>query len=253
LYKIPANTLFLGKNLVYVPQCHSTNTLAAELSQNKEISEGTLVITDNQFAGRGQRGNSWEAAPSQNLTLSFVLKPRFLPAKDQFLINRVVSLGVSDYFREKVPSGTGVYIKWPNDIIINNKKAGGILIENHIHASTIQYSIAGIGLNINQEFFQHPKATSLRSITNKVHELNDELALLSGCLEVRYLDLKQNKINHLENGYLNILYRRNEIHRFRSNNEEWEGTIVGVDEVGRLRIRKNAEVKVFGVKEVSFL
>jgi BirA family transcriptional regulator, biotin operon repressor / biotin---[acetyl-CoA-carboxylase] ligase len=251
LYKIPANTLFLGKNLVYVPQCHSTNTIAAELSQNEEIADGTLVITDNQTQGRGQRGNTWEAAAGQNLTLSLILLPRFMLAKDQFNINRAISLGLADYLRERTPFP--VAIKWPNDVIIHEKKIGGILIENHISGTAINFSIAGIGVNINQESFQHPGAISLRMTTGQTYLLNDELALLLERLERRYLELRRHKLADLENSYLEVLYRRNEMHTFKVAGNERKGIITGVDDVGRLRVRFENEEQIFGAKEISFL
>jgi BirA family biotin operon repressor/biotin-[acetyl-CoA-carboxylase] ligase len=251
LYKIPAKTLFLGKVLVYVPQCHSTNSLAAELSQKEEPGEGTLVITDDQTAGKGQRGNSWESEPGKNLTFSVILKPGFLQAKEQFQINRVISLGIADFLVQKgIPE---VSIKWPNDILIAEKKICGILIENHVSGNSIHYSIAGIGLNVNQQYFTHPKASSVRLISGHEYLLNDELHLLLGCLEARYLELKARHYINLEDDYSELLYRRNETHKFISMNEEFEGTITGVDEVGRLRIKINGEEKVFGVKEISFL
>ena len=120
MYKIPANTLFTGKNLVFVPDCPSTNTLALEISQQSPVKEGTVVITDQQTAGKGQRGNTWEAEPRQNLTFSLILKPTFLAVNKQFYLNIVICLALKDYLRQKT-SGP-VHIKWPNDILVHQKK-----------------------------------------------------------------------------------------------------------------------------------
>src|SRR5213079_1854485 len=79
LYKILAKTLFVGQRLVFVPECQSTNTLLFDLASKSALPEGTVVITSNQFAGRGQRGNTWQAAAGMNLTFSVLLKPSFLP------------------------------------------------------------------------------------------------------------------------------------------------------------------------------
>lgn len=87
MYKILANTLFFGKNIVYVPECHSTNTLLVEMVAKANMIEGTLVITNHQLKGRGQRGNSWEAEPGLNLTFSILLRPSFLTVAEQFFFN----------------------------------------------------------------------------------------------------------------------------------------------------------------------
>ena len=152
MYKIPANTLFVGKNLVFVPDCPSTNTLALQITQQSPAKEGTLVITDNQTAGKGQRGNVWEAEPRQNLTFSLILKPGFLAVSKQFYLNVVICLALKDYLMEKI--SRTVYIKWPNDILVHEKKISGVLIENQLQGAHISNSIVGIGLNMNQKTIQ---------------------------------------------------------------------------------------------------
>jgi len=251
VYKIPARTLFAGKNLVYVPQCHSTNTLAAELGQKVETPEGTVVITDHQIAGRGQRGNTWEAEPGKNLTFSLILKPDFLTAKDQFQLNEAISVGLAQYIASFVAHK--VAIKWPNDILVRDKKVCGILIENHLNSESIGCSIVGIGLNVNQQSFAVPNAESISMITGKEYDLRNEFEVLLHALEVCYLDLKKGKQAELENKYLDLLYRKDEIHLFTARDEIFEGIIIGVNEDGKLRINVGGVERVFGAKEVAFL
>jgi BirA family transcriptional regulator, biotin operon repressor / biotin---[acetyl-CoA-carboxylase] ligase len=250
LYKIPANTLFLGKNLVFMPECHSTNTIAMELCQQSHTPEGTLVITSKQIAGRGQRGNTWESEPNSNLTLSLVLKPSFLAIKDQFYLNIFVSLAIRDLLSQMC-SAT-VQIKWPNDILINELKICGILIENQLSGDRITNAVVGIGLNINQRHFASSTATSLALITSQAYELQLVLELLLGHLETYYLHLRQHHYEKLRAAYLKHLYRINEDHSFLSHERKFEGKIVGIDAHGRLRIRTDGEEKVFGIKEVAF-
>ena len=251
MYKIPARTLFAGKNLVYVPQCHSTNTLAAELGQKVETPEGTVVITDHQTAGRGQRGNTWESQAGKNLTFSLILKPDFLAAKDQFRLNEAISVGIATYLASRVDQP--VAIKWPNDILIQDKKVCGILIENHLNSETIGCSIVGIGLNINQRSFADPKAESVSLVTGKEYFLRDEFEALLHALEVCYLELKKGKKSELESRYLARLYRKDEIHRFTTGNGEFEGIIVGLNDEGKLRINVGGTERVFGAKEMAFV
>jgi len=251
LYKIPANTLFLGKNIVFVPECHSTNTLAADLSSKTDMAEGSLVITAYQSAGRGQRGNTWLVEPDMNFTFSLILKPRFLSVKDQFYLNRFVSLGLTDYLRNYFDEG--VKIKWPNDILIRDKKVCGILIENQLSAMQLTQSIVGIGLNMNQKEFGVTTASSLSLLSGKEFDLQTELEKLLGALEARYLQLKQNKLEVLNSVYLQRLHWINERHTFTASDKTFEGEIIGTDEIGRLQIKSREGIRTFDVKEVSYL
>src|SRR6185369_12885123 len=105
---------------VFVPECQSTNTLLLDLASKSALPEGTVLITSNQFAGRGQRGNTWQAAAGMNLTFSVLFKPSFLAVKNQFALTMVASVAVFDFLKEK--NVEGVKIKWPNDILVGKKK-----------------------------------------------------------------------------------------------------------------------------------
>jgi BirA family transcriptional regulator, biotin operon repressor / biotin---[acetyl-CoA-carboxylase] ligase len=153
LYKIPVGTLFLGKNLLILPECPSTNTFAAELDQAGQAPDGTVVITHHQTSGRGQRGNTWESGTGLNLTFSAVVQPVFLTATSQLHLNKAVALAVHDvvatYVSEnekkekkekKGPAGQATRVKWPNDIMIGEKKVCGILIENQLTGGQLSRS-----------------------------------------------------------------------------------------------------------------
>ena len=251
MYKIPANTLFMGKNLVFVPECPSTNTLALQISQQSPAKEGTLVITDHQTAGKGQRGNHWVAQPGKNFTFSLILMPKFLPLSKQYFLNIVICLALKDYLMEK--TSDVISIKWPNDILVHGKKISGVLIESQIQGGTILNAVAGIGLNVNQTEFQLPTATSLGLVTGVEYDLQAELPLLLARIEGRYLQLRQGKYDLLMSLYLAALYRRGEKHTFSREGEAFEGTIEDIDEAGRLRIRIGEEVRAFGIKEVQYV
>jgi BirA family biotin operon repressor/biotin-[acetyl-CoA-carboxylase] ligase len=251
LYKIPASTLFLGKNLVFMPECHSTNSLALELCQQSTVPEGTLVITSRQTAGRGQRGNSWESQPGKNLTFSVILKPTFLAVKNQFLLSIATSVAIYDYLTGMCQAP--IHIKWPNDILVNEFKICGILIENQLIGDQFSNVVIGIGLNVNQKEFSSTAATSLSQLTHQDYDLQEVLAGLLSRLEARYLQLRQGKAIALEEDYVRHLYRLQELHTFRSGEEQFEGKITGVDAYGRLRVLTQNQEKIFDVKEISFL
>jgi BirA family transcriptional regulator, biotin operon repressor / biotin---[acetyl-CoA-carboxylase] ligase len=250
LYKILANTLFFGKNVVFVPECHSTNSLLLDLAQKTSQPEGTLVITNKQTQGRGQRGNGWETAEGKNLTMSLLLKPNFLSIKDQFYLTIAVSLGVHDFLVEQL--GGDVKIKWPNDVMVGEKKITGILIENNLAGEKLQQSVVGIGLNVNQKAFSVGTATSMALVAKKEFDLSAELNGLVEKLEIRYLQLRSGKTAELKEAYLKNLYRIREEHTFTSNGQRLTGKIEGVDESGKLKIDSKGQVAYFGLKEISF-
>jgi BirA family transcriptional regulator, biotin operon repressor / biotin---[acetyl-CoA-carboxylase] ligase len=251
LYKIPANTLFIGKQLIYVPDCHSTNTLAQELSLQPSFQDGTVVITDNQTAGRGQRGNTWHTQPGMNLTLSIYLKPAFLLAKDQFFLNIFTSLAIHDLLLHK--SNAIVKIKWPNDILASGKKLCGILIENQIRGLQVSSSIVGIGLNVNQIEFTVSTAGSLATVSSCTFDLQQLMEELLKCIEARYLQLREGKFDQLKAAYLPLLYWLEEDHVFESNDGSFNGRIKGIDEYGKLRVATAGIEKSFDIKEITYL
>jgi len=254
LYKIQPNTLFTGKIIKYLPTCHSTNDIAAEMIQSQEVFEGTIIVTDHQTAGRGQRGNTWEAALKQNLTFSLILKPSFLRASDQFQLNVAVSLGVHEFLSQYLSEGLS--IKWSNDIYHYDKKLGGILIENTLQGYQIGYSVIGIGLNINQTQFAVPTASSLKVASNSLQPYNLDLLLsgLSEKIEKYYLLLKQGYYESLKMRYLSVMYRYQEWHYFKKNGELFLGQIIGIDQTGKLAIETEEEdLLYFNFKEVEFV
>lgn len=251
MYKIPANTLFVGKNIVFVPEWHSTNSLAMELGQRANSTEGTVIITDNQFSGRGQRGNRWISEPGKNFTLSIILKPT-LPPERQFLLTQVIALGVADYVKKQVPPDL-VKIKWPNDILVSGQKVCGILIESSLSGSSVQFIVAGIGLNMNQQSFENSHATSLRCVSGNSYDLQKELPGLLQAVEIRYLQLREGKVNKLKSDYKSNLYRLGEWNDFKTAQGSFRGRIEGVDEAGKLVVQSDAGTLSFDLKEITFV
>lgn len=251
MYKISAKTLFTGQQLVFVPECHSTNSLASELALESILSEGTVVITSNQTAGRGQRGNLWETVAGLNLTFSILLKPAFLLIKNQFYLTIVTSLAVADFLKEQ--SITDVKIKWPNDVLVGKKKICGILIENSIQQEVIKQSIVGIGLNVNQKNFMIPTATSMTGLTNKNFNTNEVLNFFLVHFEKRYLQLRAEKLTELKSEYLENLFGLGELRSFISNVEKFEGTIKDISENGELVVLINDKKQNYNLKEIGFV
>lgn len=213
-------------------------------------AEGTVVITENQKAGRGQRGNQWLTEPGQNLTFSIILKPHFLMVSDQFLLNMAISLALYDYLCATLPAN--VKIKWPNDLLVEEEKVAGILVENVLTGERINCSICGIGLNVNQ--LEWPlRATSIRHHLGKVLSLQEVFGHLMEYLEPRYLMLRSTADRDLlREQYRKALYRIGERHIYRTGHTEFGGTITGIDAIGRLMVATDQGIRAFGLKEISY-
>jgi BirA family transcriptional regulator, biotin operon repressor / biotin---[acetyl-CoA-carboxylase] ligase len=145
-----------------------------------------------------------------------------------------------------------VKIKWPNDLYYENKKIGGILIESNIRSGMMTTSVAGIGINVNQESFTIPKASSLKKILG--HELQRDSVfqkIISG-IDKLYLQLQQNDYKSLKDRYLKNMYRYKEDSLFRSD-KDFSGQIAGIDENGRLQVSSGGQIMSYGFKEIEFL
>ncbi len=251
MYKIPSNTLFTGQKLIYVPECHSTNSLLSEFNSQAELPEGATLIASSQTAGRGQRGNRWESEPGKNLTFSVLLKPRFLEAKDQFQLNMAVSLAVANALQPGLPKS--IRLKWPNDILVEGRKIGGILMENQLSGPFLASTIIGIGINVNQVDFSFPSASSLAIITGHAWDLNDTFQRLLEAIEQEYLELRSHKGHEIKEQYLALLYQLSEPFQYKSGDEYFTGTISGVGADGRLCVWVDGKERRFSFKEIEFL
>lgn len=253
MYNSIYDSLIIGKKVIYLPSCHSTNDIAAELVHKGPVEEGTIVITDNQVGGRGQRGSKWYTEPSLNLTFSIILKPKFIPVAEQFLISQMVALAIYDYFSFYTNE---VKIKWPNDIYISDKKISGTLIENSIQGSFISHSVVGIGININQIHFFNPRSTSLAHILGSEASLQEEFSKLIRLLDAGYIRLKsmrqQQQIRSL---YLSHLHGYQQAITFLYKAEIVRGVVTNITNSGMLCVKFDGqdEIQEFGLKEIEFL
>jgi len=246
----PPNTLFIGQNTIFLSTCHSTNDALVEMTTHSNVPEGTVVITHHQTAGRGQRGNRWEAEPARNLTFSVLLKPGFLAVPRQFELNVAVALAchrlLIAYFPDRVA------LKWPNDLYYQDQKMGGILIENTVKGTQLSQSVVGIGLNVNQTQFANPRAVSMRNAARQAFELTEILNELLAHVEAAYLQLRAGQADELRREYLGALYAAGQPRSFRVGEAVREGAIRGVDASGRLLVEMDGKVQLFGFKEIAF-
>ena len=247
-------TLFTGRHYTVLEEIDSTNSFLAGILRNKILPEGAAIRTEYQKAGRGQAGVGWESESGKNLLISLAFYPGFVSPKEVFLLNKTYALAVYDFAENLL--GSNVRIKWPNDVYWNDKKLGGILVENAIYQSALSYSILGVGLNVNQVAFSPalPNPVSFAMIKGIEYDLDELFNSLCGFIEARYLQLKRGDLFRIDEDYLSALYKMNEWIRFRSNSQEYAGCIRGVSENGKLIIEKESgQVVDYDIKEVKYV
>lgn len=245
--------MIIGSQNIFIDNAESTNTIASNLVKTGSIPEGTIIYTNFQKAGRGQKGNRWESEDGKNLLFSIILYPTTINVGDQFLISMTISLGICDFLKQYI---TAYRIKWPNDIYAGNGKIAGILIENSVSTDVILTSVAGIGLNINQTIFpdQIPNPVSLGIITGEGYDLTVCFEQIISLLDKRYKQLIGGDHTGIRDEYISILYRLNVWSDFRTDKGMLKGRIVSVDQTGRLIVEgKNRNIKKFGFKEIEFI
>ena len=166
-----------ASKIIKVNATRSTNDRVKMLIKSKKIESGDIVVAKYQYGGRGQNTNKWYSSYGKNLLCSLLYRPLDVNANQIFCINQVVSLAVLKTIRKF--NKEKCFIKWPNDIMSVNKKISGILVENSLSLNQVNYSIIGVGINVNQVFFKKlPNATSLKKITKSnflIQEVLNEL------------------------------------------------------------------------------
>ncbi len=224
------------------------------VSKSEPLPEGTVIMAEHQFAGRGQRGNVWHTEPGMNLTFSLLLKPAFLKVSAQFLLNMMISIAVKDALA--ILAGSFLKVKWPNDLYYKDQKIGGLLIENSIAGGQYKSSIIGIGINVNQKKFDEKllnRATSLYQILQQDVNLIKLLAEICSHIESGYLKLRSERHADLAEAYVSGLYRFNEMVNYKQGDRIIEGQIVDVTAQGLLVLLTNDGKQYYNFKEIEFI
>ncbi len=241
-------------HIIKLDAIDSTNTYLRQLSATESLNDGTVVVAKHQLKGRGQMGTQWNAQNSKNLTFSVFKDVSFITFEQYFCINLAVSLAVF-----KALQGfyiKGVMVKWPNDILADNKKIAGILIENVITQTQFNATIIGIGLNVNQtEFKELPNASSLRLITGRTFNLDEVLHAILEQLEYHFEMLKNGQFSVLKDTYENHLFRKDKPSTFKdAEGSLFSGYITGISDLGNLLVKvEDGVIKSFDLKEVTLL
>ncbi len=242
----------IGHKLTILDSVDSSNNYAMGQVQARKAEHGEAWFALEQTAGKGQRGKLWHSEPATNIMVSIVLETNRLASSDLFYLSMAMALGARDWLAQH--TGSETQVKWPNDLYWRDRKAGGILIENKWSGSEWQFSVVGLGINVNQVVFEDTgrKPVSLRQITGKTYDLMEETRKLFTSLEFRWQQLAGDKKSILQSDYQEHLYGKGEICRFRKNAIVFESLVLGVDANGELLTRDTIDRR-FRVGEVEWI
>lgn len=231
-------TRWAGQEIVCFTETDSTNVRARKLGENG-AAHGTLVVAEQQTAGRGRRGRGWESPAGSSIYMSLLLRPEFLPNKAPML-TIVMAYSVATALREQ--TGLDFRIKWPNDIVLNGKKVVGILTEMSTEIEYINHVVIGVGINVNTEAFPEEicaTATSIRRESGKTWRRAELIAAILRQFEVQYERfVKEDDLAYLREAYDAILVNCNREVRILGEKDGYRAVALGIDDQGELLVRK---------------
>ena len=242
-------------NVLHLDEVDSTN--AYIMREAPGLEAPVMVTAYRQTAGQGQRGNSWESAPGENLTFSILYRPQSFAPAAQFSISEAVALAVRDFL---ALHGVEAEVKWPNDIYVGDRKICGILIRHSVTESEISHTVIGVGINVNQTEFlsDAPNPVSMRQLTEDSYDLPALYAEVGACIERRLENISDESYREqLHDEFLWHLWRGDgQLHPFIDavSGERFEAAIADVGRQGMLELRlPDGSHRTYAFKEVAFL
>lgn len=240
-------------NVIKLDAIDSTNEFLKRFLNEQQLENYTVITAENQTKGKGQMGAVWESETGKNLIMSVLIKDFITDINQIFNLNCIVSLSVIQVLQQySIPK---LSIKWPNDIMSDTKKIGGILIENSIKNDGTIFSVVGLGLNCNQTNFEHlPRASSLAAVTNRFFDKEELLLLIVDKMKKNSLSW-QKQSDLMWQSYTDMLFKKGIPMPFQdANGQNFMGIIQGVSSIGKLQILlEDDTIAEFDLKEIQLL
>lgn len=241
-------------HLITVPETDSTNRLGREMAAHGE-SVPFAVMASVQTAGRGQRGNTWEAEPGKNITMSVIFRPSSIAPRSQFVLSQAIAVAIVRVLRRNMPSLAGdISVKWPNDIYVRDLKICGILIECSLGSSAIELCVAGIGLNVNQTEFLSPapNPVSMAMLTSSTYSTGEIAREICGEI-AEILDTLPALATDIHAEYMSMLWRRAGFHPYTEpTGPEFLARIHSIAPTGHLTLQlQDHTLRTYAFKEVT--
>lgn len=243
-----------GLNHLHFKSISSTNDFLEDLVLKENLKNGFVISADFQTMGRGMLNNSWFSESGKNLLFSRLYLPNHLEVQFQFFLSKVVASGVRNGIQQLLP-GENVKIKWPNDIYVNTKKIAGILIKNHLKNKSIQQSILGIGINVNQQHFPAElNATSIATQTGKYSSVNQVFDIISEHLDEALGRLELANYEFINKNYHDNLLGLGTWMTYLHRGHSFEAKILEVTAEGQLLLEDRYGKKTgYEVKEIALV
>jgi BirA family biotin operon repressor/biotin-[acetyl-CoA-carboxylase] ligase len=228
-----------GKRIYHFFRTDSTNRVAFELGQAGE-PQGAVVLAEEQSAGRGRAGRTWQSERAVGIYVTLLLRPKLAPVQAPLL---TMMAGLSAHTAVEAATGLAVDLKWPNDLIIRGKKAGGILTEMHAEPGLVRFVVVGLGLNVNQERFPGELASTATSLRQETGKPQSRLELL-----VRLLREFESDYNRfVREGVASVVkrfevlssYAHGKRVRVTNGTESYLGTTAGLAPEGLLQVERD--------------
>lgn len=236
-----------------VEEAESSNSLAMEWIGKQTMPEFSIIWVKNQTKGRGQGNNSWHSKPNENITISMIVYPVFLKPENFFFLSKITAIATHKLIHSFAKN---TYIKWPNDIYVNNKKIAGILIENKMSQTQLQASVIGVGINVNQSSFPEniPNPTSLFLETKETFSIELIISEWQKCFIEYYQLLISESFEEIDSLYHQHLYMKNKtVHLLTNKNQTIVGSIQKVNNAGELVVQVNNQQLRFSIGEVDLV
>jgi BirA family transcriptional regulator, biotin operon repressor / biotin---[acetyl-CoA-carboxylase] ligase len=234
------NTEWLGRSIIHKETTTSTQAIAHQLAMDN-APHGTAVIADEQTRGKGRLSREWYSAKNKGIWLSIIMRPLILPylAPQLTLLTATV---LADVLKEEL--GLNPKIKWPNDIILNDKKVSGILTEMQAEQDQVQYIVIGIGMNVNHEQNEIPddikkRATSLYLETGNTLDITKLIQQIFVTFEKSYAEYTQQGFDVIKKRWESYGYRIGEKMKIKTFQKEQDAILLGIAEDGALLAKYN--------------
>ena len=228
-----------GKRIYHFFKTDSTNRVALELGHAEE-PEGAVVLAEEQTAGKGRAGRAWHSEQAAGIYVTLLLRPRLAPVQAPLI---TMMAGLSAHTAVQAITGLDMDLKWPNDLMVGGKKAGGILTEMHAEPNQVRFVIVGIGINVNQEKFPAELAglaTSLRMESGKRQSRLEVLVRLLLQFESDYNQLLREGVGQVVKRFAAVSsYASGKRVRVTNGRESFAGVTAGLSEEGLLRVRRD--------------
>ena len=238
--------------IIRFDEIDSTNSFLHGYHDGDDV-ETVVAVAEYQTAGRGQGTNRWESEREKNLTMSVRVAPKGVKAAEQYVLSMCMALAVKDALLEY---SEGMTVKWPNDIYWNDKKISGTLIETTLVGSDVKTCIFGPGININQTeiLSDAPNPVSIKQIVGHEVDREELLKKVMRNLEKYLKIVYSGERKKIHDAYMNCLYRKEGVHKYRDNNGTFEASIERVEDSGHLVLRStDGRERRYGFKEVAFV